>query len=329
MGRQRLRPRLRRLPAPGGTSGRPPRSPPRVPHLARGLRRRLGAGRPRRRRIASHCHTVHQGRQCSVHRAGGSLDHHDELRGGPGAQQGDRDLHGDGRDRILARAGGRRPPDRDRLAMGVLPARSDRPRDASCRHPAGSLRRSRTTNRLLRSRRSGDADGRDVAARVHGRGGARGRLGLGAHPAVLRRNGRPHGHLRCDRASDGRASGAPGHPPVRDAGPGELRGDDARRQLVRLPVHGDAVHAAAAWLVTAGDRACNLSRWVPRRGAGAAYRAARDALWCQPPHHCRSRLGCPGLPVVPAHRNGLRATQSRSSRRFSSPASASLLPTGH
>ena len=64
------------------------------------------------------------------------------------------------------------------------------------------LRRTRTTNRLLRSRRSGDADGRDVAARVHGRGGARGRLGLGAHPAVLRRNGRPQ--AASLRSSSGR-----------------------------------------------------------------------------------------------------------------------------
>ena len=56
------------------------------------------------RRLAAHRHAVHQGRQRGVHGARRPLDHHDELRRGPDPEQGDLDLHRDGRDRLLARA---------------------------------------------------------------------------------------------------------------------------------------------------------------------------------------------------------------------------------
>ena len=47
---------------------------------------------------------------------------------GPGPEQRARDLHRDRRDRLLARARDRRPPDRDRLALGVLPSGAGGPR---------------------------------------------------------------------------------------------------------------------------------------------------------------------------------------------------------
>ena len=66
--------------------------------------------------------------------------------------------------------------------------------------------------------------------------------------------------LRRDRAPHGRATGTARHPAVAVARAGELRRDDARRRLVRVPVHSDAVHAAAARLVTARDGARDLPR---------------------------------------------------------------------
>ncbi len=58
----------------------------------------------------------------------GPVDHHDDVRRGTGAQQGARDLHRDRRHRLLARPRDRRAADRDRLALGLLPARSGRAR---------------------------------------------------------------------------------------------------------------------------------------------------------------------------------------------------------
>ena len=67
-------------------------------------------------------HPLHQGRERGVHGARGPVDHHDDVHRGAGAQQGAVDLHRDRRDRVLARARLRRAPDRDRLALGLLPS---------------------------------------------------------------------------------------------------------------------------------------------------------------------------------------------------------------
>ena len=113
------------------------------------------------------------------------------VRGGPGAQQGARDLHRDRRDRVLARARGRRPADRDRLAVGVLPAGARR-----ARRPARRLRLVPRDRIGLRTSRAFDVfgavsmTGRDAAARLHAGRGARGRLVLGAHARLVPRASR-------------------------------------------------------------------------------------------------------------------------------------------
>ena len=78
--------------------------------------------------IAAHRDALHQGRERGVHGAGRPLDHHDDVRGGPRAQQGALGLHRDRRHGLLARARDRRPADRGRLALGLLPARARRAR---------------------------------------------------------------------------------------------------------------------------------------------------------------------------------------------------------
>ena len=107
---------------------------------------------------------------------------------------------------LLARARDRRPPDRDRLALGVLPAgtggarRAHRRAAARPEGPPGAAPRSR----LVRPLRSREPDRGDAAARIHARRGAerglplaRGRsarsLGVAAILGRLRRAGAAHG----------------------------------------------------------------------------------------------------------------------------------------
>ena len=83
--RLRLRARLRRLSAPRGPGGRLPRTPARPPDRPRRLHGGVGARwRGQRRHPARH-HPLPQGRVGGVHRARRALDHHDAIRGGPGA----------------------------------------------------------------------------------------------------------------------------------------------------------------------------------------------------------------------------------------------------
>ena len=276
MGRERVRPRLRRLPPPRRTRCGPARTAEGVPGRPRRVRRRVRARRPRRRRLAPHRNPVHQGRERGVHRAGRSLDHHDELRRGPDPEPCDRGLHGDGSDGILARARRRRPADGDRVALGVLRSRPRRARDARRRavaRPPGCSGRARVA--LLRSGGCGDVDGRDAAPRLHRGRGAGCRLGLAAYDRLVRRRGGDPGRVRRDRAEGGRAARPTRNPALRSARAGQPRGDDADRRLVRLPVHRDAVHAAAARLVAAPDRSRDLPRGVPRRRPCAEDRPAR------------------------------------------------------
>ena len=88
VGRERVRPGLRRLPAARRPSGGPARTPPRLPDLARRLPRRVRAGWSRGRRLAADRDAIPQGSQRSLHGARGPLHHHHELRRGPRSQQG-------------------------------------------------------------------------------------------------------------------------------------------------------------------------------------------------------------------------------------------------
>ena len=106
----------------------------------------------------AHRHALRQGRERRVHGAGRALDHHDDLRRGPGAQQGALGLHGDRRDRLLARARDRRAADRGRLALGVLPAgarRADRAASPAIKLvPDGEPRRAHPARRSTSPARS-------------------------------------------------------------------------------------------------------------------------------------------------------------------------------
>ena len=77
VGRERVRARLRRLPAARRPRGRPPRSPQGLPDLAWRLRRCIAARRLRARREPAHRHALHQGHERSLHGARRALDHHD------------------------------------------------------------------------------------------------------------------------------------------------------------------------------------------------------------------------------------------------------------
>ena len=157
VGRQRLRPRLRRLPAAGRPGRRPTGPAPCLLDFAWRVRRRITARRIRPRRDAAHRNALHQGHVRRLHGTRGPLDHHDDVQGGAGAQQGALGLHGDRRDGLLARARDRRPADRGRLALGVLPARTGRTDRADRGHqararPASARRASAGSTPWARSR---------------------------------------------------------------------------------------------------------------------------------------------------------------------------------
>ena len=128
-----LRARLRR-PAAARRARRRPAGPP--AHADRGagrVHRRVRARRARRRRHRARHHPLHQGHGRGVHRPRRPVDHHHDVRRGPGAQQGADDLHRDRRERVLARPRVRRAADRDRLALDVPAPRPRRARAADRR----------------------------------------------------------------------------------------------------------------------------------------------------------------------------------------------------
>ncbi len=151
VGRERLRARLWRLPPPRRPRCRPARQAPHVPDLARRLRRRVRPRRARERRHAARHHPLHQGRQRRLHRARRTVDHHDVVRRGPGAQQGPVDLHRNRRHRLLARPRLQRAADRDRLAVGVPVPGSARADRAPGGHPPRARRQRRRAARRAAS----------------------------------------------------------------------------------------------------------------------------------------------------------------------------------
>ena len=153
VGRVGLRARVRRLPVArrpvGGPAGPAAHAARRPRRVHRGVRGR----RSRRQRHAAGPHAFPQGRLGGVHRPRGPLDHHHSLRRGPGAQPRAEHLHRDRRERLLDGPGGRRAPDRARLALGVPAAGADRAR-AARRGPALPT---------ARPRRHGDAADRSTS----------------------------------------------------------------------------------------------------------------------------------------------------------------------
>ena len=160
-------------------------------------------------------------------------------------------LHRHRRERLLARSRARRPADDGRLALD-LPApvpdrgralvvaakvlRPDPPRDAH-----GPLRR--------RRRRRGDR--RDAGARVrHLRRAGRG-LDVGPDARLPGRGRGARRRVLRDRAARRASARAPRDPAVAGDRGREPRRHGGVRVLLRVPVHGHAVHAAAAGLVRA------------------------------------------------------------------------------
>ena len=81
----------------------------------------------------------------------GSVDHHDPVRRGPGAQPRAEHLHRNRRERVLARSRGRRPADRAGLALDLPAAGADRDRAAGARAPLPSARPPRGRSAAARS----------------------------------------------------------------------------------------------------------------------------------------------------------------------------------
>ena len=125
MDRLRVRPRLRRVPAPRRPLCRRVRPQARARVGPRRADHRLGARRRRRRRHAPDRRPLRQGRERGIHRSRRALDPHDLVRGRAPPQQGARRLHGCGRVRIHVRPRRGRAADPAELALTfavVVPA---------------------------------------------------------------------------------------------------------------------------------------------------------------------------------------------------------------
>ena len=202
---------------------------------------------------------------------GRAVDHHDDVRRGPRAQQGALDLHRHRRDRVLARARDRRAADGDRLALGLLPPRARRARHADRRAPA----RARRDRRGLRTSRAFDVFGAvsmtagDAAARLHARRGAGRRLGLGPDARLVRRRRRDPGRVRGARARTPRAARPARHPAL-----GLARAREPRRRC-RCSAAGSGSSSSPRCTCrscSAGRRSRPGSRSSP---AGCSWRSSR------------------------------------------------------
>ena len=117
-----------------------------------------------------------------------AVDHHDDLRGGPGPHEGARRLERDRRGRRRVRpAAGRRADRAARVGVDLLRQRARRHR----RGPAVAALRAGVARagpaRVLRHRGRGVGDRRPDRARLRDRQGRELRLGLGAHARAARR----------------------------------------------------------------------------------------------------------------------------------------------
>ena len=253
MGRERVRPRLRRL-RPVRRPGRGPARPAAdVRRLARGLRRLLRSRRDRRRGLDAARRPVRHRRRRRLHDAGRAVDHHHPLRRGPAPQPCPARVRRDRGRRVLARHDGRRVADRAALALGLLRTGAAGRTDPGGGDPAAAGRvAAGPCRRRLRPGRYPHADRVDAAAGVR-RGDLAGRAdgpdgaGAGREPGAA-------GRLRGDRAAVGGAADPVRHPPVGTAGPGQSRRDAAGRFVRRLPVRRCALPAGAPWLVRGRDR---------------------------------------------------------------------------
>ena len=133
MGNQRVRARLRRLPAPRREGGRPARAPSHLPPGRGRVHRRLAPGRPGLVRVVADRGARAAGSRCGDHHPGRALDPLDDLRRGEGAQHRARGLGRGGRlRRRRRRPAGRDPHRRAQLGVDLLRQRPRRRRPPSC-----------------------------------------------------------------------------------------------------------------------------------------------------------------------------------------------------
>ena len=145
--------------------------PPGVPGGPGCLRARLAARRTRRLGPAAHRQPLHQGPERGVHRAGGPVDHHHDLRRGPTAQPRALDLHHLRRHRLLDGPRPVRPAHRGQLAPDHAAARAHRPHRPVRRPEAPPAQRAREGPQRLRHPRRRPRHRVDAAARLHRRPG--------------------------------------------------------------------------------------------------------------------------------------------------------------
>ena len=188
MGRERVRPHLRRLPAPRRAARRPLRAPAALPGRDRALhglvarvRARRLAARARRRAGAPGC-----GRSGRLR--GRALADHGALHGAGRPDEGDGRLRvRDGRRWEHRRAARRRPHRRARLALGLPRQPADRRRGRRAHARADPGRPQRDGAHAARRRRRAHGHGHADPRRLRDRERERGRLDVGAHARAARR----------------------------------------------------------------------------------------------------------------------------------------------
>ena len=276
LGRQRLRARVRRLPAARRADGRPARSTPAVHDRARRIRARLAGRRARADRGPAHHRPRRAGprRRAVVTRRALARDR--VVRGGRGAQQGDGCLGRGGRLWRRRRRAARRHADRvGRLGVGAVRQRAGRPvRRRAGDPPAARVAHRGAPSLRLRGRRVDHR--RPVAAGLHAGRRRERRLGLDPDARAGRDlAGADRGLLLHRAALQGSADAVPRDlPDPHDHRHQRVGGADRGGAVLDVLLH-LALHAAGARLLGARGWAWPTCRWR----WGSSSRQARRPGW--------------------------------------------------
>ena len=268
MDRLRVRPRLRRAAPARRPLGRPARSPVGVPVRRRRVRHRLGRQRVPQQRPGADRPALRQGRRGGVHRAGRPVDHHDDVRRGPGPQPCPQHLHGLRRERLLDGPRLRRCAHRARLAHDV-PAAWPGGSAAAVRRPQGrpALGAPGLVAQALRPARRVHQHGFAADPGLRRRRGADPRLDQSRHLGLPGRQCPAGGAVRRGRAPARPPARTPGDPALGQRGARQPGGCGDVRCVRVVPVRRDALPAERARLVAAGDGArasCRPASWSSR-----------------------------------------------------------------
>ncbi len=159
----------------------------------------FSVGRDRRQRRAADRRPVRHRRRGRVHGARRAVDHHVELSGGLRAQPRAARLRGGGGRRVLARDGGRRVADGDRVAVGVLRPRRHGFTVVGAGVAGRPARRTGRGARRVRPGRRAEPHRRDDPARLHGRARAGRRRGPHGPRAGGERRAAPTAFVAIER----------------------------------------------------------------------------------------------------------------------------------